>query len=137
MQWIGELQTHLTGDINSFTLIFFFVNFWWAHFVNLLWPVHSCLSWICKRILIHFSRKSSTSPSLVVRAHYKWFPIDLTHFESDLQGSFWLAFISFFLYVFEKMSHVKLMVYAWLFFSHMLAYLSMTVGRNLWRSVMF
>ena len=61
MDWRASNTSDL-GDIHSFALICFFVNFWWTHIVNLLWPVHSCFPWIWKRILIHFSCKSSTSP---------------------------------------------------------------------------
>ena len=57
-----------------FCLDLFLCNFWWGHFVN-LWPCYSCLSWMWKRVLIHFSCESSTSPSL--QAYHKWFLIDV------------------------------------------------------------
>ena len=75
----------------SFALICFYVNFWWAHFVNLLWSVYWFLPWIWKRVLIRFSRKSPTSPSLVAQAQ---------------QDAFWLAFTSFF-FMFLRKCHTS------------------------------
>ena len=124
MDW-RALNASDLSDFHSFALVCFSVDFWWARFVNLLWSVYSCLSWKWKRILIHFSHKSSTSPLLV--AHHKWFLIDLTHSESILQDAFWLAFISFF-FMFLTKCHVS----NWWFMSgsFSLIYLCLWVWRS-------
>ena len=128
MDWRASNASDI-GDIHSFALICFFLNFCWAHFFfNILWPANSCFPWIWKRILIHFSCKSSKSPSLVAQAHQKVFPIDFTHFESILQDVFWLSFISFFFMFLAKCQLSK-----WWFMpdSFLLIYLRIWV----WRSV--
>ena len=112
-----------------FCLDLFLCNFWWGHFVN-LWPCYSCLSWMWKKVLIHFSCESSTSPSL--QAYHKWFPIDV--FYRMLSDLHLLAIFFMFL--------TKCNTSNWWFmpgsFSVMyFAYLSMAVGCNLHRGDIF
>ena len=95
-------NTSKLGDIYSFAFTCFLVRSGCTHFVNLLLPVHSCLFWMWNRTLIHFSRRSSGSPSHVAHAHQKWFPIDLIHFSIILQEDFLLAASNFFLMFLTK-----------------------------------
>ena len=121
------------GEIHSLAFFCFFVSRGCAQFLNFLQPVQLCLFWTWKRMLIHFSRNNSTSPSHVahvVHAHQRWFPIDLIHFLIILQDAF-LAAVRNFFYILYKMPYIELMVNIRIFFTQMFSNSSVSISGDL------
>ena len=85
------IKASVAGFSHSFRHSDDLFNGAWLHLSNFSLPFQECLFCTWKMMLVHFSRRSISSPSHVAHARQKWLHMDFIHLLSSLHDFFCAA----------------------------------------------